>query len=93
MKNNPAVSQAIVSAYREVQYNEYSFRNRNGERVNIDLTGKIKCPVINANISHQVCSNLMDKDTWPRGVDPNICKKCSCYINMSIKKFQTQYKK
>jgi hypothetical protein len=92
MKKNPEASKAIQNAYREVQYNEYSFRNRNGEWVKIDLTGKIKCPVINANVSHQVCSHLMDKETWPRGVDPNICKKCGCYINMSIKKFQTQKK-
>lgn len=92
MKKNLAVSEAIQSASREIQYNEYSFKNRKGEWVNIDLTGKIKCPVLNTLISHQTCSHIMDKDTWPRGVDPNICKKCGCYINLSIKKYQKQSK-
>jgi len=92
MKKNPEITESIWNTNLEVQYNEYAFKNRNGEWVKIDLTGKIKCPIINANVSHQVCSHLMDKETWPRGIDPNICKKSSCYINMSIKKFQTQIK-
>lgn len=93
MKKNPALSEAIQNAFREIQYNEYSFKTRKGEWVKIDLTGKIKCPVLNSLISHQVCSHIMDKETWPRGIDNNICKKCACYINLSIKKFQDQSKK
>ncbi len=92
MRINTNMSNSINDAHREVQYNEYSFRNRTGGWTKLDLTGKIKCPILNEAVSHQTCSHIMDKETWPRGIDPNICKKCGCYINMSIKKFQTQHK-
>lgn len=90
MKENTDLSISIQNAALEVRYNEYSFFNKNGEKIKIDMTGKIKCSVLNTNVSHQTCSHLMDKETWPRGIDPNICKKCGCYINMSIKKFKDQ---
>lgn len=93
MKKNEALSIAIQDAALEIKYNEYSFKNREGQKINIDLTGKIKCPIVNTGISHQTCSHIMDKETWPRGIDENICKRCGCYINMSIKKFQNQIKK
>ena len=92
MSKNPEVSEAIYNAHREVQYNEYSFRNKYGAWINLDLTGKIKCPLLNKNISHHVCSHIMDKPTWPRGIDEHVCKKCNCFINMSIKKFQNRKK-
>lgn len=92
MKKNPELSEAIQSAFTEIHYNNYEFRNKSGNWSKIDLTGKIKCPVLNSSISHQTCSHIMDKDTWPRGIDPNICKKCGCYINLSIKKFQDKKK-
>lgn len=87
------VIDAIYNARTEVHYNSYSFRNKDGIQTKVELQGKIRCPVINASISHQTCNFLMDKSTWPRGIDPDICKKCECYINVSISKYRTEKKK
>ena len=54
----------------------------------IELKGKIKCPLLNTNISSLVCSKLMDRTDWPRGIDKDVCKKCNCFIHLSISKFQ-----
>jgi hypothetical protein len=83
---------SIYNARTEVHYNEYRFRNMKGEWIKIDLKGKIRCPVINAGISQQTCSNIMSKETWPRGIDPLVCDKNSCYICESIKKFKEKRK-
>lgn len=93
MRKNTELVNAIYNANQEIHYNEYTFKNKAGSTVKIDLTGKIKCPALNSNISPIVCSTVMDKESWPRGIDLNICKKCNCYINLSIKKFQSQTKK
>lgn len=85
---NTKLITSIFNANTEIHYNQYQFRNRKGEWVNINLKGKIKCPVLNTLISHQACSHIMEKETWPRGVDPNACNRCNCRISMSIKRFQ-----
>lgn len=85
---NKDVSKSILDKNLEIHYNEAKTKNRNGRTVPLNLQGKIKCPILNQQISSIVCSMLMDKEDWPRGIDENICKKCKCYIYISIKKFQ-----
>ena len=89
---NKEIINSIYNARTEIHYNEYQFRNKEGNWVPVDLRGKIRCPLLNESISHQVCSHIMDKETWPRGIDEDICKKCDCFINLSIKKFQDKKK-
>jgi len=85
------MSELINSIYDrklEVHYNEKTVYNKNGEQVKLDLKGKIKCPLLNEHISFIVCSHLMDRQEWPRGIDPDICKKCNCYVSVSIQRYQ-----
>lgn len=91
MMNNPVI-EAVYNKRLEIHYNEWYIHTPTG-RVKIELQGKIKCPLVNTPISPLTCSKIMDRDDWPRGIDPNVCKKCECYINLSIKKFQDQRKK
>jgi hypothetical protein len=81
------VIDSIYNKRIEIHYNEWVFK-ANGETIKIDLKGKIKCPVFNSGISSLTCSKLMDREDWPRGIDPLICKKCDCFIALSIKKYQ-----
>ena len=83
--------QLITSIYNkalEVHYNEWYIRNKEGKLVKLNLQGKIKCPVLNSSISSLTCSHVMEYNGWPRNVDKEVCKKCDCFINLSIKKFQ-----
>lgn len=83
------MNQVIDSMYSkriEVHYNEY-YINVEKEKIKLELKGKIKCPLLNISISSLVCSKLMDRPTWPRNIDPEVCKKCGCRINLSIAKF------
>lgn len=89
--NNPVI-EAVYNKRLEIHYNEWYIHTPTG-RVKIELQGKIKCPLVNTSISPLTCSKIMDRNDWPRGIDPNVCKKCECYINLSIKKFQDQRKK
>ena len=85
------MSQIMNTVYNkrtEIHYNEWYINTNDGKKIKIELQGKIKCPLLNSNISSLVCSKLMDKADWPRGIDENICKKCNCFINLSIRKFQ-----
>lgn len=84
--------QSIYNKQLEVQYNEQKIRLKDGKKVKLDLQGKIKCPILNTQISSVTCSKLMDKTDWPRGIDQNICKKCNCFIHLSIQKFKDQKK-
>ena len=87
------VSKSIQDKHLEVHYNEKKIRTREGKIVAINLQGKIKCPVLNQAISSIVCSKLMDKEGWPRFVDQAICKKCNCFVHLSIRRFSEQKKK
>lgn len=80
---------SIYNKRTEIHYNEYYIGPEiNGFQAKYELQGKIKCPVLNTNISSLACSRLMDREDWPRGIDKEVCKKCDCFINISISKFQ-----
>ena len=83
---NKELIDSIYSKRTEIWYNEWKIGP--GFQTKLELKGKIKCPVLNINISSLVCSKIMDKDTWPRNIDPDVCNKCSCFINLSIAKFK-----
>lgn len=85
------VIDSIYNKRTEIHYNEWKIKTNNGE-VKLELKGKIKCPILNTNISSLTCSKLMDKEDWPRGIDPGICKKCDCFISLSISKFRSMKK-
>lgn len=87
MKKNTELSKSIQDKHIEIHYNQKCIRSQDGKTVPINMQGKIKCPVINQSISSIVCAKLMDKKGWPRELDPEICKRCSCFIYLSIKKF------
>jgi len=85
------MSEVIDSIYNkrtEIHYNEWIIAPDSTYRNKIELKGKIKCPVLNTNISSLVCSKIMDKIDWPRAIDKEVCKKCNCFIYLSIAKFQ-----
>jgi hypothetical protein len=84
--NKPLID-SIYNKNTEVHYNQWNIKSNN-QQIKIELKGKIKCPVLNCGISSLVCSKLMDKEDWPRGIDKQVCQKCSCFINLSIQKFK-----
>ena len=86
------IIESIYNKNLEIRYNEWYIKNKDNKWVKLDLQGKIKCPVVNASISSLACAKIMDKDGWPRCIDENICKKCACYVYLSIKKFQEKSK-
>lgn len=88
---NPVIK-AIFDKRSEIHYNEWYIHTSTG-KIKINLKGKIKCPLLNTSISSLVCSKIMDRKSWPREIDPNVCKKCDCYINLSINKFKEQKRK
>lgn len=88
MKEQKPIIRAIYDKKLEIHYNEWHIRNKDDKWVKLDLKGKIKCPILNESISSLCCAKIMDKEDWPRGIDENVCKKCSCYVYLSIKKFQ-----
>lgn len=81
---------SVYNKRTEIHYNEWYIKLEDNKHVKIELQGKIRCPLLNCNISSLVCSKLMDKEDWPRGIDKDICKSCDCFINLSIKKFKDQ---
>lgn len=85
---NPEVTRAIYNKHVEIHYNEKTIRLKDGKEAKIELQGKIKCPVLNQGVSSIVCAKLMDIKDWPRQIDPDVCKKANCFVNMSIQKFQ-----
>jgi len=89
------MNKLIASIYNkklEIHYNEWYVR-KDDKKIKLELKGKIKCPILNSNISSITCSSLMDRTDWPRGIDKDICSKCNCYINMSIAKFKNKHSK
>jgi len=84
------VIDTIFNKRTEIHYNSWYIRTNDGKQVKIELQGKIKCPLLNTNISSLVCSKLMDKQDWPRNIDENVCKKCNCFINLSITKYKKE---
>jgi hypothetical protein len=80
--------ESIFNKKLEIQYNEKYIRTEKGNFTKIELKGKIRCPLLNCGISSIVCANLMDKPSWPRSIDTTCCKRCACYISLSIKKFK-----
>lgn len=84
---NKELIDSIHNKRTEIWYNEWYSKSESGN-TKIELKGKIKCPVLNTNISSLVCSRLMDKEDWPRGIDQEVCKKCDCFIYLSIAKFK-----
>lgn len=86
--DNPHITRAIYNKHREIQYNKKVITLKSGVDAKIELQGKIKCPVLNISVSSIVCSKFMDIKGWPRELDADICKKCNCFVNMSIQKFQ-----
>jgi len=91
MDQKPIIT-SIYNKKLEVHYNNWTIKNRENKWVKLDLQGKIKCPILNEYISPLCCSKLMNKDEWPRAIDENICKKCNCYVYLSIRKFQDKNK-
>ena len=87
MNNNPVID-SIYDKRLEIHYNEWFVRDRDNKPVKIDLQGKIKCPLVNMQISSLACSKIMDKEGWPRAIDPDVCKKCNCYVSVSINRFK-----
>jgi hypothetical protein len=85
---NKELVDSIYNRHLEVYYNEWYVRDKDNNHIKIELQGKIKCPLLNCQISSLACSKIMDKEGWPRAIDPNICKKCNCYVSVSIKRFQ-----
>lgn len=89
IKYNKELIDAVYNKRTEIHYNEYySGPEIQGRRNKIELKGKIKCPVLNTNISSLTCSKLMDRKDWPRGIDNQVCKNCNCFINLSILKLK-----
>lgn len=88
MAINKALIESIYNKKLEIHYNEWYVRDRENKPVKIELQGKIKCPLVNTQISSLACSKIMDKAGWPRAIDETACKRCNCYISVSIKKFQ-----
>jgi hypothetical protein len=84
---------SIYNKRTEIHYNEFYIKDRDNKIIHLELKGKLKCPILNIGISSLVCSKLMDKQGWPRGVDSSACSKCSCFISLSIQKFQERKKK
>jgi predicted secreted Zn-dependent protease len=82
------VLKAIYDKRTEIHYNKMEIHSRSGDKIKLNLQGKIKCPMLNTNISSITCSKMMEKDGWPRNIDPEVCKKCHCFVSVSIKKFQ-----
>lgn len=82
------ISKSIQDKNIEIHYNSKHIRNQDGQLIHINMHGKIRCPILNEQISSVICSKIMDKEGWPRAIDPDICKKCDCYINLSIAKFK-----
>ena len=86
-KYNKELMDSIYNKRTEIHYNEWTVKH--DKVINkVELKGKIKCPLLNTNISSLVCVKLMDKQDWPRNIDNQVCKKCGCFINLSISKFQ-----
>lgn len=85
---NPNVTNSIYDKYLEIHYNKKTIKIKDGKDARIELHGKIKCPILNTGISSIVCSKLMDIKDWPREIDPDICKQCNCFVNISIQKFK-----
>jgi hypothetical protein len=83
---------AIFDKRSEIHYNEWYIKTIDKKKVKLELQGKIKCPLFNTGITSLVCSKLNDNANWPRGIDPNICSDCGCYINLSIARFKGQKK-
>lgn len=79
---------SIYNKQLEIHYNEKHSKSKKGKPFKLNLQGKIKCPLLNTRISPIVCSKMMDDKGWPRNIQPNACKDCDCFINLSIKKFQ-----
>lgn len=86
MTNN-IITQSIYDKSLEIHYNEKSIRTKEGNTVKLNLKGKIKCPILNQNVSPIVCTKLMDSPGWPRNINSKICTECNCFINLSIQKF------
>lgn len=84
---NKELIDSVYNKRTEIHYNEWFVKSDYSE-TKVELRGKIKCPLLNTNISSLVCSRVMDKETWPRSIDPEVCKKCNCFINLSISKFK-----
>ena len=92
MNNMKPIIESIYNKNLEVRYNEWYIKNKDNKWIKLNLQGKIKCPLLNASISSLACARIMDKEGWPRAIDENACKKCSCYVYLSIKKFQEKAK-
>ena len=84
---NQKLIDSIYNKKIEIHYNQWNIKSDNS-LIKIELKGKIKCPVVNSGISSLACSKLMDRTDWPRGIDPQICQKCNCFINLSINRFK-----
>jgi len=81
------IIESIYNKQLEIHYNNWETK-RDSKTVKIELKGKIRCPVVNEQISSLCCSKIMDNEGWPRNINPEICKECNCFVYLSIKKFQ-----
>lgn len=86
MNNKTTISESVQNKYIEIHYNEKTIYTSDGP-ILIRLQGKIRCPVLNSNITPMVCFKIMDSPGWPRHMSPDICEnQANCFICKSIKK-------
>lgn len=93
MNYNKDLVDSIYNKRLEIHYNEWYVRDKENKPVKIDLQGKIKCPLMNTQISSLACSKIMEREGWPRAIDESICRRCNCYVSVSIKRFQERKEK
>ena len=82
---NNDIVKSIQDKHIEVHYNQRSFVLY-GKTININMQGKIFCPLLNCKISSLTCSKLMEYEGWPRAIDAYVCDNIKCKIYKSIKK-------
>lgn len=96
MAGNKALIDSVYNKRLEIHYNSWYIQTYSGDKerkqVKLELQGKIKCPLLNTGISSLTCSKIMSRPGWPRSIDENVCKRCDCYVNLSISKFKNMKK-
>jgi hypothetical protein len=93
MAGNWILIDSLYSKRLEIHYNSWYIRNKENKLIKLELQGKIKCPLLNTHISSLTCSKIMDRPGWPRAIDESVCKRCDCYVSLSINKFKAQKEK
>lgn len=85
-----ALIDSIYNKHTEIHYNQKTSILKGGKKVKTELQGKVRCPILNKSVTSITCAKLMDEEGWPRHIDKDICTKASCFIYLSIQKYQEQ---